>query len=61
MAVDGSFAKYQCDCPAWLNRPSLIQGAVSAGASESPPFLMVVDPSVNHSSRWTASSLPHRA
>jgi hypothetical protein len=27
--------------------------------SESPQLLMVVDPPVNHGSRWTASSLPH--
>jgi len=34
-----------------------------AGAcfSESPQFLMVVRPPVNHDSRWTALSLPHRA
>ena len=36
-------------------------GAKGLHASESPQFLMVVDLPVNPGSRWTASSLPHRA
>jgi len=54
------------DAPVALLHPNLAalyreKVAKLASASESPQFLMVVDPPVNHGSRWTASSLPHRA